>query len=130
MKAPRWTPVPTLLLGLLLGLAGCSAQRHDMDGMTHGAPAVAGRPVLYDSLGSYSYPITTASPETQRWFDQGLRLVYAFNQVNANDVVGSNDQLFLPPVPPPSFQQTGNWIVPPPNTPPPSPPTNRNVSIG
>ena len=71
MKVSRWTLIPTLLFGLLLGLAACSAQRHDMDDMAHGAPAAAGRPVLYDSLGSYSYPITTASPETQRWFDQG-----------------------------------------------------------
>jgi len=85
MKTSRWTLVSTLLFGLPLGLAACSAQRHDMDGMAHGAPAAAGRPVLYDSLGSYSYPITTASPETQRWFDQGLRLVYAFNHHEAQN---------------------------------------------
>jgi hypothetical protein len=37
--------------------------------------------VLYDTLGSYSRRITTSSAETQRWFDQGLRLVYAFNHL-------------------------------------------------
>jgi len=52
-------------------------------------------------------------------------LVYAFSQVGANDQIGSNDQLFLPPVPPPSFQQTGNWTVPPPGTPPPAAPNRR-----
>jgi tetratricopeptide (TPR) repeat protein len=49
----------------------------------HGSPATDGRPVLYDSLGSYSYRITTTSPDAQRWFDQGLRLVYAFNHGEA-----------------------------------------------
>jgi len=39
--------------------------------------------VLYDSLGSYSYRITTTSADAQRWFDQGLRLVYAFNHHEA-----------------------------------------------
>ena len=49
----------------------------------HGSPARDGQPVLYDSLGSYSYRITTTSPDAQRWFDQGLRLVYAFNHGEA-----------------------------------------------
>jgi hypothetical protein len=73
MKTSRGMLVSALLFGLPLGLTACSAQRHHMDGMPHGAPAAAGRPVLYDSPGSYSYPITTASPETQRWFDQGAQ---------------------------------------------------------
>ena len=41
------------------------------------------RAVLYDSLGTYSYRVTTSSPQAQRWFDQGLRLVYAFNHQEA-----------------------------------------------
>jgi tetratricopeptide (TPR) repeat protein len=64
----------------MLALA-CSSPR--MDHATHGAAAVGGTPVLYDSLGSYSYRITTASPQAQRWFDQGLRLVYGFNHHEA-----------------------------------------------
>ncbi|HEX5817145.1 MAG TPA: hypothetical protein VF010_17575 [Methylomirabilota bacterium] len=64
----------------VLALA-CSSPR--MDHATHGAAAVGGTPVLYDSLGSYSYRITTASPQAQRWFDQGLRLVYGFNHHEA-----------------------------------------------
>jgi tetratricopeptide (TPR) repeat protein len=51
--------------------------------MAHGGPTTdEGRPVLYDTLGRYSYRIT-ASPEAQRWFDQGLRLVYGFNHAEA-----------------------------------------------
>ena len=72
---------------LLLALAGCAAQGQDaVQSQTHGAPgrsSADGRPVLYDSLGSYSYRITTTSPDAQRWFDQGLRLVYAFNHHEA-----------------------------------------------
>ena len=36
-------------------------------------------PPLFDNLGSLHHPITTTSEEAQRYFDQGLRLVYAFN---------------------------------------------------
>jgi len=38
---------------------------------------------LYDNLGSLHHPITTASPKAQQYFDQGLRLVYAFNHEEA-----------------------------------------------
>jgi tetratricopeptide (TPR) repeat protein len=38
---------------------------------------------LFDNLGSYTRKITTASPETQAYFDQGLRLIYAFNHDEA-----------------------------------------------
>jgi len=72
---------------LLLALTGCAAQGQDtVQGQAHGAQGQHSadiRPVLYDSLGGYSYRITTTSPEAQRWFDQGLRLVYAFNHHEA-----------------------------------------------
>jgi tetratricopeptide (TPR) repeat protein len=72
---------------LLLIVAGCAAPGQDaVQSEAHGAPgahSTAGRSVLYDSLGSYSCQITTVSPEAQRWFDQGLRLVYAFNHLEA-----------------------------------------------
>jgi tetratricopeptide (TPR) repeat protein len=66
---------------------GCAAQGPDTaQSAAHGAHAQSGdgaRPVLYDTLGSYSYKITTKSAEAQRWFDQGLRLVYGFNHHEA-----------------------------------------------
>lgn len=37
----------------------------------------------FDNLGSYSRSVTTASPEAQAYFDQGLRLIYAFNHDEA-----------------------------------------------
>jgi tetratricopeptide (TPR) repeat protein len=40
-------------------------------------------PPLFDNLGSLHHPITTTSEQTQRYFDQGLRFVYAFNHEEA-----------------------------------------------
>ncbi len=86
MRRHPWLMLPALLLAG----GACSAQRPDTvpsaapaHTVTHGSPAADGRPVLYDSLGSYSYRVTTASPDAQRWFDQGLRLVYGFNHQEA-----------------------------------------------
>jgi tetratricopeptide (TPR) repeat protein len=48
------------------------------------APAFAdSEPPLWDGLGSLTYKITTASGEAQAYFDQGLRLAYAFNHGEA-----------------------------------------------
>ena len=38
---------------------------------------------LYDNLGDHHRTITTSSPMSQKYFDQGLRLVYAFNHAEA-----------------------------------------------
>jgi tetratricopeptide (TPR) repeat protein len=38
---------------------------------------------LFDNLGTHSRQITTAAGLAQRYFDQGLRLVYGFNHVEA-----------------------------------------------
>ena len=53
------------------------------------SPAEAGTadqteaPPLFDNLGSLHHSITTTSEQAQRYFDQGLRLVYAFNHEEA-----------------------------------------------
>ena len=48
------------------------------------APAdQADAPPLFDNLGSLHHPITTTSEQAQQYFDQGLRLVYAFNHEEA-----------------------------------------------
>ena len=50
----------------------------------HATPAdQTDAPPLFDNLGSLHHPITTTSEQTQRYFDQGLRLVYAFNHEEA-----------------------------------------------
>jgi tetratricopeptide (TPR) repeat protein len=38
---------------------------------------------LYDDLGSHHFEITTDVPLTQQYFDQGVRLYYAFNHAEA-----------------------------------------------
>ncbi|MES1244527.1 MAG: tetratricopeptide repeat protein [Acidobacteriota bacterium] len=60
---------------LLLG-AGAAFGQHD-HGSSPAAPPAA--PMRLDNLGSYYRGITTESSEAQRWFDQGLRLLYSFN---------------------------------------------------
>jgi tetratricopeptide (TPR) repeat protein len=45
----------------------------------HGAMPAAGATPLFDNLGAFHRAITTSSPEAQRYFDQGLRLMWAFN---------------------------------------------------
>src|SRR5437764_73518 len=72
----------TTIVVAMLALAACSTSRTETM-PAHGAPAADGPPVLYKNLGRHSYTITTASSDAQRWFDQGLRLVYAFNHQEA-----------------------------------------------
>ena len=58
-----------------LSVAACSASP---------APQTSGpKAPLYDNLGNYHYAITTASPDAQKYFDQGLTLSYAFNHAEA-----------------------------------------------
>jgi tetratricopeptide (TPR) repeat protein len=49
--------------------------------VTQGA-SVAAAP-LYDGLGKVHFPITTANPLAQRYFDQGLGFAYGFNHAAA-----------------------------------------------
>ncbi|HKR65963.1 MAG TPA: hypothetical protein VJZ00_19685 [Thermoanaerobaculia bacterium] len=41
--------------------------------------------VLDPGLGTLHHPVTTSNAEAQRWFDQGLRYLYAFNHEAAAD---------------------------------------------
>ncbi|HET8760105.1 MAG TPA: hypothetical protein VFN94_03505 [Nitrospiria bacterium] len=48
-----------------------------------GADETAPSVPLYDDLGKHHHAITTQSPQAQGYFDQGLRLTYAFNHAEA-----------------------------------------------
>src|SRR5438132_14414110 len=39
--------------------------------------------VLLDGLGDAHHPVATKSADAQKFFDQGLRLIYAFNHAEA-----------------------------------------------
>jgi tetratricopeptide (TPR) repeat protein len=62
-------------LALGAGAGAAAAQGHAMHSE---APKEAPAP-LFTDLGAYHRAVTTASPEAQSYFDQGLRLLYAFN---------------------------------------------------
>jgi len=52
--------------------------------VTAATPHVEETPVpLIDNLGTLHHPVTTRSKQAQRYFDQGLRLIYAFNHAEA-----------------------------------------------
>jgi tetratricopeptide (TPR) repeat protein len=65
----------TTLVTAVALIAACSRQQDTK-------PAEPKAP-LYDNLGNLHHEITTSSPEAQRYFDQGLRLSYAFNHAEA-----------------------------------------------
>jgi tetratricopeptide (TPR) repeat protein len=67
------------LVVLSIALASCSGQS---GGHGHPAAAPALPPMVYEGLGSYHQSIT-GSDAAQAYFDQGLRLVYAFNHMEA-----------------------------------------------
>lgn len=46
-------------------------------------PQAAEGAMLFDDLGTHQRKITTANPDAQRYFDQGLRLLYGFNHDEA-----------------------------------------------
>src|SRR5437763_8243539 len=68
---------PALLFALLLACGAASAQ-HDQHstGSKDEASLVAG-------MGSFHHPVSTKNAEAQKFFDQGLSYVYAFNHDEA-----------------------------------------------
>lgn len=64
----------------VLTLAGFLAGSVVAFAATPAAPSAAPKPVpLFAGLGSHSFKVTTSSPDAQKYFDQGLRLVFGFN---------------------------------------------------
>src|SRR5215831_20154634 len=48
------------------------------------SPHVAAKPAtLMTGISNLHHPVTTSNPEAQKFFDQGLRLIYAFNHDEA-----------------------------------------------
>jgi tetratricopeptide (TPR) repeat protein len=67
-KSMRTAGPPPLVLAALAGTA---------------AAAEPESPPLYEGLGDLSWPVTTSSDLAQQYFDQGLRLTWAFNHGEA-----------------------------------------------
>lgn len=77
------TPVANGLPNTMLRLAQTEVPRAEVSAASS-APAFADtEPPLWPGLGSITYKITTVNDRAQAYFDQGLRLAYAFNHGEA-----------------------------------------------
>ncbi len=65
------------LLFVWAGAAVGLAQHHEMK------PPVEKPVALYKGMGNWGHPIATKSAEAQKYFDQGLALLYGFNRYEA-----------------------------------------------
>ena len=74
------------LLGILgsLALAGCGGAA-DLQSEADPAQSLAQRAgaPLFEGMGDYHMPITTADPDAQRYFDQGMVLAFGFNHAES-----------------------------------------------
>ena len=68
------------LAAVFLGVAPVAAQRETPPATEF---VLNGEIALFDNLGSHTRAVTTRSPEAQAYFDQGLRLAYAFGRHDA-----------------------------------------------
>jgi tetratricopeptide (TPR) repeat protein len=77
------TPAATGTPNVMLRLAQTEVPRAEMSAASS-APAFAEtEPPLWTGIGSVTYKITTANERAQTYFDQGMRLAYAFNHGEA-----------------------------------------------
>jgi tetratricopeptide (TPR) repeat protein len=85
---PDFDPVichstPGAVAALRMRLAATEVPKAEMQAAVPAPEFADSDPPLWSGLGTVSYKITTASPEAQTYFDQGLRLTYAFNHSEA-----------------------------------------------
>ena len=78
MKHPFFTPLTFLLFAVLLVFPVTAFAQHG-----HG-PAKEPAPVtLVSGLGDINHPVSTKNAEAQKFFNQGLAYIYAFNHAEA-----------------------------------------------
>ncbi len=71
--------LPSILVTLCCSAIAFSQQSdHQMQMAPAGKPAS-----LVSGMGSHHHPVSTTNPEAQRFFDQGLSYIYAFNHQEA-----------------------------------------------
>src|SRR2546426_177012 len=76
---PGWIQTALLMALAIVGHARAPAASEKHPGHMHQAVAAAPRSPLFNNLGTYHRAITTQSPQAQRYFDQGMRLMWGFN---------------------------------------------------
>ncbi|HVH13492.1 MAG TPA: hypothetical protein VM759_10590 [Longimicrobium sp.] len=78
------SPFRTVAIAAALALAHPDANAQHQHHQSAATPIAASDSVpLFDNLGTYSKPIRTGVPAAQRYFDQGVRLLYGFNHMEA-----------------------------------------------
>jgi tetratricopeptide (TPR) repeat protein len=75
----RWSSFTLALASAILFASAAAAQQQTQTVRPQAASTVP----LFDNLGRHHVEITTAVPMAQRYFDQGMRLVYGFNHGEA-----------------------------------------------
>jgi tetratricopeptide (TPR) repeat protein len=83
MRYPRLASVLQFGLVTCAGLSRVAAQEHQHPPGLPTSESGSGTPPLYQSLGTLHHTVTTQSDRAQQYFDQGLRLTYAFNHDEA-----------------------------------------------
>lgn len=80
-------PIPlrraAVVAALLLAPAAVAAQAHAGHELPMSMAPADAPPPLFDNLGTYSKRISTSIDTAQRYFDQGVRLLYGFNHMEA-----------------------------------------------
>ena len=76
--APQGSGQPAVLRALILAKTETSPFQP-----VPAAPSLAETPSLYENLGSLTFKAGTSSRKAQAWFDQGMRLSFAFNHAEA-----------------------------------------------
>ena len=77
------TPAAAGQPSMMLRLAQTEVPRAEMSAATTAAAFADTEPPLWDGLGAITYKISTANERAQSYFDQGVRLAYAFNHGEA-----------------------------------------------
>jgi len=70
-----------VVIRVLLALALCGSIIAQQHSMPH--PPAPKKATLMSGLGDLHHPVSTSKPEAQKFFDQGMRLIYAFNHQEA-----------------------------------------------
>jgi len=73
-----------LVISAVLASSGCGGGA-DSQSIANPAQTLAQRAgaPLFDGMGDYHMPITTADPDAQRYFDQGMVLAFGFNHAES-----------------------------------------------
>jgi tetratricopeptide (TPR) repeat protein len=80
MSGKSLTIVPLVTTVVAMLTASFAAAQHNPN---HGGPAGEKPVTLLAGLGGWKHPIATKSPEAQKYFDQGLALLFGFNRYEA-----------------------------------------------